>query len=39
MFQTYLNLVAATITAVAKDATLQQYLSVSRELQASDLAA
>jgi hypothetical protein len=33
MFQTYLTLVGATITAVAKDATLQQYLVVSRELQ------
>jgi hypothetical protein len=33
MFHTYLNLVGATITAVAKDTTLQQYLVVSRELQ------
>jgi len=35
MFQTYLTLVGATITAVAKDSTLQQYLSVSRELQSA----
>jgi hypothetical protein len=33
IFQTYLTLVGATITAVARDATLQQYLAVSRELQ------
>jgi len=33
MFQTYLTLLGATITAIAKDSTLQQYLGVSRDLQ------
>jgi hypothetical protein len=33
IFQTYLALVGATVSAVAKDAALQHYLALSRELQ------
>ncbi|KIZ00957.1 Serine/threonine-protein kinase ppk16 [Monoraphidium neglectum] len=35
IFQTYLALVGATVSAVAKDAALQHYLALSRELQAA----